>query len=538
MKKLVLLWMMFFCCVSFGFDYPDVTIDFNRTPPATVFYGETLRIPVQMGFKNLRTHKVWSMPEGSALELVSGYCPFVPYDARTLWFGTCNMNIVIPGNKLGKVVVGILSYHVWGDERGHDWNRVYSSPGFYVEVIPHPLSVLPIPIQEATANQPFVYNLKSAVKFYDENKMAGRPAQGLVNPVEQDGLRFDQNSFSIVGTPNRTGAYVFKVGAQNASSTASPTDFKVQVGVNLKDKPVFKKHYSLAGALPEQKYSMNLMELIEPQKGFMATNQISFRLDPNFNNPGWLHIAKEDATFLVGTVPSEAAGKEVVIRLIASSNTGGDSEPWAVKIPIAYDPAKKPVIEAFELEKLAGSNIYEDLSGYVKDPARASDLKVILDKVEPAASWLHISSLNPTVLEGTVPDEATGQKYQLTLRANTSIGGSSNSIVIPLQISVDEEQTPRFKAANPLIPMLYPGQPFSYDFVANKDIYPEYNDAPYEIKFASGFNPPNWLRIEENKLISDLIPDDIDYVVNIKVVIKNIPGGLSGENLLSLRVMN
>jgi hypothetical protein len=190
------------------------------------------------------------------------------------------------------------------------------------------------------------------------------------------------------------------------------------------------------------------------------------------------------------------------------------------------------------LEKLAGTNIYEDLSSYIKDPAHDTNLKVILEKIEPANTWLSISPLHPTVLEGTVPDTATGQQYQLTLKANTSEGGSSESVIIPLQIHIDKEQTPQFKAANPLLPMLHPGQPFFYDFVANRDVYPEFEDAPYEIKFSEDFSPPSWLRIEENKLISDLFEGNIDDEINIKIKIKNIPGGSSGVYLLSLTVMN
>ncbi len=409
----------------------------------------------------------------------------------------------------------------------------YSTDHLAITMVPNRLSMQPIPIQEATANQFFVYNLKSAVTFYEENLNAGFPAQAIVSPAEQDGLRFDSSSFSITGTPKRTGTYLFKVGVQNAYGTSEFIDFAVQAQANAKDKPVFKQHYSMASALPAQKYSMNLMELVEHQTGFMHTNQISFRIDTQLSHPDWLDIASDDSSRLEGKVPSEAAGKEAELTLIASSNTGGDSLPLTIKIPIAYDPAQKPVINSFELEQLAGSNMYEDLSSYIDDPAHDSNLKLILDKVEPAAPWLSISSLNPTVLEGTVPDEATGQQFQLTLRASSAIGGSSEPIVIPLQISIDPKQTPRFKAAKPLMPILYRNQSFSYDFVAANDIYPEFNDAPYLIAFAKDFNPLGWLRLEGNKLISDRVPDVPDDV-EIKIVIKNTPGGASEEYLLSL----
>ncbi|CEG56032.1 hypothetical protein [Legionella fallonii] len=457
---------------------------------------------------------------------------------------TCTLTLTIIGSALpaSGLSGGPVLCQTHPDGRTPNLTMCYQpsqTDSLAITIVPHNLSMLPIPIQEATANQPFVYNLKSSVKFYDENQRAGLPAQGVVNPIEQDGLRFDQASFSIAGTPTRTGIYFFTVGAQNANGSAAPVDMQIEVHVNAKDKPVFKQHYSMASALPEQRYSINLMELIEPQIGFMVTNQITFRIDPRFSHPKWLSISEEDNTRLVGKVDKYAAGKEVEVTLIASSNTGGDSDPLTIKIPIAYDPTMKPVIDAFELKKVAGTQFYKDLSEYINDPAHDSSLRVVFDKVEPEVPWLSVSSLNPTVLEGAIPPDATGQLFQLTLRATTSVGGSSDPITIPLQININKERTPRFKAANPILPMIYPGQPFFYDFVANRDIYPEYDDAPYEINFAEEYELPTWLRIEENKLIADLVPlEDIGDEVNLKVVIKNIPGGMSEIYSLDLTVMN
>ena len=539
MKNLLLLFFILYCSSSVSFARPQVSMIFTASPPSTVFFGETVRIPVQMDWfatvMTPMTHGQWDLPEGSSIEYVTGYCPAL---MKSIILGspyTCYFNIVIPGNSF-RLAAGPIKYDIcrYCPAKEH----LFYSPPFSVRVIPHGISMSTIPIQEATANISFEYNLKSAVKYYDENVKAGYPAYGIVTPAEQDGLRFDQARFSIVGTPTRTGTYLFKVGAQNTYGTAAQVDFTIQVQVNAKDKPVFKQNYPILGASPEQKFSLNLMELIEPQAGFMQTNQISFRVAPNSSHPDWLAISSADPTRLEGDVPSDTAGKEIQVTLIASSNTGGDClKPLTIKIPVAYDPAKKPVINSFELEKLAGSNIYEDLSGYINDPAHDPNIKLILDKVEPAATWLSISSLNPMILEGTVPDDATGQKYLLTLRANTSTGGSSEPVTIPLQISIDPEQAPQFKSDQPILPIVYLGQPYFYDFVANNDIYPEYDETPYQIKFAKDFTPPTWLRLEDNKLISDSVPDDISRLINIKVVIKNKPGGKSGDYILNLRVM-
>ncbi|CEG56766.1 Ig domain-containing protein [Legionella fallonii] len=452
------------------------------------------------------------------------------------------MRLVIPGNVMGRVISGVLTYSLWGEHgkwpHHYQWNNPFSSRPFQVTVIPHHLSMLNIPEQNATANQPFVYPLKSAVNYYDENQMAGVPAQAVVHPIEQDGLRFDPASFSIVGTPKRMGTYQFSVSVHNANGATAAQNLLIKVQANIQDKPRFKPHYSMVSALPEQKYSMNLMELVELRPGYWVTNQVSFRIESNSCNPKWLRIAHDDATLLVGDVPPDAAGQEVDVLLVASSNTGGDSDPLKVRIPIAYDLTKKPEINAFKLEQAAGTNIYENLADYVKDPAHNSSLKVVLDKVEPAASWLSISSSNPTVLEGVVPLEAVGQLFQLTLRASTSIGGSSDPIKIPFQIDFDPDKKPRFKAANPVMPMIYPDQFFYYDFAANRDVFPEYEEVPYEIKYAEDFVPPTWLRIENNKLIAERIPGELNEDIRIKVVIKNTPGGVSEVYSLDLTVMN
>lgn len=369
---------------------------------------------------------------------------------------------------------------------------------------------------------------------YDDNKAAGLPAKGVVTPIEQDGLRFDEGSFSIIGKPKKAKTYVFRVAAKNDYGNTSIVDFVVNAGINIKDTPVFKQRSFLVSALVNQKYKMNLLELIEPQMGFMLSNQVSFRIVPNPDNPDWLSISNDDTIRLEGRAPLTETRQEVAITLVASSNTGGDSLPFRVHIPIVYDPEKKPVIHPFSLQGIAGTEFYEDLSGHISSPIHDSDLKLILDKVEPKAPWLSVSSENRAVLKGFIPDTAVGQSYQLTLRANTPNGGSSDPVIVSLQINVNPKMAPRFKSGGVLLPMLYPGQPFLYDFVANNDIYPEYSVAPYKIEFTEGFVAPQWLRIEDNKLISEMIPADFNEDIELPIVIKNTPGGTSEQYLLTL----
>lgn len=500
-----------------------IELNFISNPPSTVYYGDVVRIPVEMRWNYPVVSEQWLLPEGSSLEYVGGDCLHSLNPVFNSHY-TCYLDILISGSSF-RTIGGALNYRVWNVPGSPPLD--YYSPTFSVQVIPHPLSMSTIPIQEATANTAFSYNLKSTVNYYDENLMAGTPAQGVVTPSEQDGLRFDEASFSIIGTPTRTGTYIFNIGAQNAYGSASPTTLTINVSANPKDRPVFKKDYPIPTAIPKQIYRLNLLHLIELQSSFRVTNQISFRILQNQSSPDWLTISKENGTYLEGTAPHDSAGTEVELTLVASSNTGGDSMPLTIRIPIASDPTKKPVLEYFELRHSVGELFYEDLSEYIKDPAHTSDVELIPDKIEPAVTWIKTSKDRPLSLEGRIPNDVTGQIFNITLRASTTIGGSSEPVTVPLKIDIDEDQIPGFRGTRPELPILYSGQPYFYDFVENNDIYPEFNTTPYVIKFAEDYDPPSWITLEHNKLIAEMVPDGIESLIELKILISNVPGGES-----------
>lgn len=522
---------------------PYFGISFLENPPTTMFYGETLRIRAVMDWKTTASAITWkkplmTSPLGSYVEY-SGDCLHLMNNISFWDVYKCYMNIVIVGNNPTQLVSGVLNYNVCTSCNRDSHHRYdFQSPYFSVKVLPHALSMLPIPIQAATGNQNFVFNLKTAIKFYDENILAGKPAQGLVTPVSQDGLYFDATSFSIRGKPTRLGSYVFTVAAQNEYSRAQAIPLNIEVQANPADRPVFRSHYSVPSALPKQQYRLNLMELIESQAGFMNTNQVSFRLVADVKNPDWLNIDTHDSTVLVGVVPENLAGQDIEVKLIASSNTGGDSDAAIIKIPVAYDPALKPAINYFELIFQADTHISQDLAAHVDTRGYDANLKIILDHVEPPARWLSMSWVNPTRLEGGIPPEAIGESYRLTFRANTSGGGSSEALTIPLHIAINPQFRPRFKAASPSLGLVQPQQAYFYDFQANNDIYPDFNDAPYEISFADEFEHPQWLRIKDNQLIADLVPDIEESFIRIHIKMKNKPGGESHALALTLEVNN
>ena len=108
-KKLLSLCMMFFCCSSFAFHYPSASIYLDNKP-STVFYGETLVIPVSLQYFALQGYKQWHIPPDSYLQYVAGRCPSIPSDEGPRGTGICHMKLVIPGNVLGQHISGGLCF--------------------------------------------------------------------------------------------------------------------------------------------------------------------------------------------------------------------------------------------------------------------------------------------------------------------------------------------------------------------------------------------------------------------------------------------
>lgn len=365
------------------------------------------------------------------------------------------------------------------------------------------------------------------------------PTQIHVAPAEQNGLYYDAATSSIMGNPIQTGDYHFAISASIGNNTASPKNLTITVGSTLHNTPIFRSQYSLASAMPEQEYRLNLMDLIESKPGFAVNNQVRFRILPESSNALWLSLDKDSSTLLHGHPPSTDAGQIKVVTLIATSNSGGDSLPMTIQIPVAFDPEKKPVIQSdLEWHQRAGEKIHTDLQANIADPTTDGSLMLVLDKIEPAAPWLAISLSKYTEITGIVPNDMAGKLYQITLHANNAIGGNSDPVTIPLKITRDENKTPQFKSVKPQLPILYAGQPYFYDFASSTDIIPEYKDIPYSVELAKNYNNPAWLRLEENKLIADKVPEHLNQDPQIFITIKNIPGGKSKVITIDLFLMN
>ncbi|MBA3537542.1 MAG: hypothetical protein H0T84_13200 [Tatlockia sp.] len=511
----------------------------NLTPNLQkVYYGEQIAIPFTMYYSNLKGYQTWTFPPNVAIQNNTPFsCPPSTNGFVNLEEGVCYFSVIVHGNQVGRITKGGI-YYIFGKNKKASWELPLSLY-YSVLVIPHPLSMANIPVQTATANLPVNINLKPYVNYYDENVLAGALPVADLLPAQLDGLYYDPVRFAIMGVPTRVGTYQFSLGVGNANGNASPINLTVEVGVNQRDKPVFKTHYPIASAVPGETYQLNLMDFIEAKEKFGQNNPLHFRIDLNESHPSWLKIDGKDKTLLSGDVPLSEAGLKEEVSIIASSNTGGDSRPLKIYISIARDSASKPSISPFSLEKPAGIEFEYDVHKHIFDPAKDESLRLVIDKVEPEATWLRVSSINPTTLIGTVPLDATGQVLQLSLHANTRTGGNSDEIKVLLSIAVDKEKAPRFKAANPQLPLFYPGTPFDYDFVANNDIYPDYEVAPYTVELAAGYGNPFWLAIENNKLIADAVPEIItksSYQIYLRI--KNVPGGKSEVVSITLHVMH
>ena len=524
--------------LSFGGHLPFVKFE-NLTPNEhAVYFGESKIIQIKMTYQFLKFFQEWIFPKNVAVLNYSGLCP--PFRSTPIdwpYSGECYFSLMILGDKLGEVINGYRMFHLFGQQANFGrWDKIYTID-FALAVIPHPLSMTIIPLINATANLPFFLDLSAYVNFYYENiaTYGGEPVFDVV-PEEQDGLSFDPIRKAIVGQPRRTGSYHFHVGAHNSFGQATPTRLTIQVGVNLKDKPVFKDQVTTAMAIPGQIYQQNLKALIKTPDDDLH-HRLRFRIDKSEAYPEWLRIGGIESQYLEGVTPYKAAGTEQEITVIASSNTGGDSTPLKLRIPIAYERVSKVIINPFSLEKVAGNTFDYDLKKHIINPSHDPELRLIIDKIEPFVSWIVVSPSNPTQLRGNVPQNVQGQSFFLTLHVKSHHNGDSDPVTILLTITKDKEKIPRFKASNPVLPLVYPGQSFFYDFVENRDIFPEYEEAPYQIEFAKEFANPSWLHLSNNQLFSDCVPTLEEPFQQLYLIIKNIPGGCSKIISLTLFVM-
>lgn len=353
--------------------------------------------------------------------------------------------------------------------------------------------------------------------------------QITVTPAAQDGLRYDAATRAIVGVPTRVGEYTFTIGAINGVDAAQPKPLTIHVQYNSQETPIFKPRHNLIAAMPNHLYRLQLLDLIDKKPSFGVTNQIHFRIDQNHthNYPDWIQLDTTSGTVIEGKPPVSDVGQVKELSVIASSNTGGDSAPLLIRIPVTYDPSKKPHMKTgLEFRSEAGALFRQALSPFVTDRDENNNLNIILDKASPEAPWLSISPLYE--LEGVVPVEAVGRSYEVTLRASTPSGGSSDPVTVLLHIHTNPDLTPTISVSAARLPLMHAGQPYLFDFTTYEGIFPGYDAFPYRVELADGEENPSWLRIEDNRLIADEVRfDPLHPFPILHLTIQNTPGGIS-----------
>ncbi|MBA2657777.1 MAG: hypothetical protein H0U70_12480 [Tatlockia sp.] len=398
-----------------------INFSFHNLRPdiRSVYYGEYVAIPVLMNYSNLKNWQIWHLPAHVSVQVHTPHtCPPFFSSAVNLHAGMCSFSLIIQGAKLGQIISGLWIYQIKGNDRDDTWDFL-ASIDFSLSVIPHPLSIAEMPLQYATANLPVFFDLRTYINYHEENILANNGTVLEVYPLQVDGLYYDPSRFAIVGSPTRVGSYQFKISARSNQTQTQPFNLNFEVGFNKRDKPIFNKNYQASTVTAGKPYQLNLLQLLKKRATLMTNNPVHFRIDKNVANPNWLRIDQNDSSLLVGNIPVTAAGTIQELSIIASSNTGGDSEPYKITIPIASDPANSPLIKPFSINEPAGMYFEYDVGQHIFDPISDNSLKLIINRVEPKAPWLHLSSSKPTLLVGIPPLEMTGQTYQLSLQANT-----------------------------------------------------------------------------------------------------------------------
>lgn len=512
--------------------YPNFNLKYLSPPPSTVYYGEKLSIPFVLHFIHLANSLVWYfLPAGSYVEQVFGHCPPMG-GVFNLWYGDCHYNLIIPGDTINKVFSGAPTVAVLWQYDNKKQNFFHKLAPIHVQVIPHCPSMLAIPIQQATANSHFVLSLRSFVQYYEENLRSGTVFDAQVIPAMQDGLLFDAQQLAITGIPTRIGTYTFSVGGGTSRCKTQPTIITIKVVANPKDKPVFKNSPALLTAIPDQTYHMNLLELLEQLNQFMVNNQVSFRIKNKDSNASWLSISPTNSTRLEGKVPAALAGQIAKFTLVASSNTGGDSESVNVSIPIAYDPSRKPKIKPFVIAHTTEQFMDFDLKSYVVT-MDDEPWTLFVDKTEPMVPWL---SHTATALQGTPPSDAAGEQYDVTLRINTESGGSSEAITVPIKIAINPKLTPHFDNSDIILPAAISNTYYVYDFATNHTVLPE--NIPYQIEFDTTSPHPGWMTIQNNRLIIEQVPEISAGPIPLRLRISNVPGGTSVVYCTKLQIIS
>jgi hypothetical protein len=426
-----------------AYQYPDGSIAFLKEVPKEIYLGQTIHIPMRLYYQHMKGHQYWIFKPGTSGEKLSLNCA-APFSGETdIAFGNgfCDFDLVLHPETIGSLLNAQITYHTFrsGNLGKHKFRINLSSESYPVRVVPHPFSFGSISTQKAVANQSFSFKIKPYALYFDENAKNTVKPDITVSPLSQAGLTFNKETLSIEGKPTKTGIVHFSVNAKLGDKVIAPVDLTIQVEVNSKDKPVFKAIQPELSIIPNKTFQLNLMNLLEPtqkQTVWSDENQITFRIDNANSTAKNFHIRNDDGVVLEGVVGANDIGKPAEISIIATSNTGGDSLPYVLTMPINTDPDLKPHITSeINLEAKAGQLFYQDLSAYILDKTNDDSVAVYIDSLYPKLGWLTRDNNSLTALIGEVPLYLKGDTLTFEIHAENRMGGASSHALVNLHVN-------------------------------------------------------------------------------------------------------
>lgn len=431
MEKKVLLaisMLLLVCAQAMATCTPSVEFYFTRSPlPTSVFVGETLHLPLLMKHHCLKGRQTWAVSEGVTVRAVDGQCPPMPEFNGEMGDGSCELDMAVTGFALSK------QFSAW--VRYNTLIHKHTSPPLTINVLAHPVELLPVPVQAGARGLPFALPLKLLARYFDENVLAGNKPVISVTPQDGGGLHFDRQTLMLSGTPVARGALEFALSVMTGNTSIGPEIIRVEVGVPASSRPMFREDAQLPAFTVGKPWRFDARVLLAPSSTDYPNDGLRLRIDGNYPAPEWLHVPPDSSTVLEGIAPPESVEQQETLALIASTNTAGDSLSHVFPLKVAFDTENTPRIQPFSLRFAPQEDFEVNLAQYVDDPTHDPALQLILDAVEPMAYWLRLRPDNPQILEGRVPDDAAERCFQLSLRAANTTGGSSQPVVIPLCVT-------------------------------------------------------------------------------------------------------
>lgn len=431
MEKKVLLVigvLLLVCAQAMAYCTPSVEFYFTRSPLSTsVFAGETLHLPLLMKHHCLKGRQTWEVSEGVSVRAVDGQCPPMPEFNGEMGDGSCELDMTVTGFALSK------HFSAW--VRYNTLIHRHTSPPLTIDVLAHPVELLPVPVQAGARGLPFALPLKSFARYFDENVLAGNKPVISVTPAEGGGLLFDRQTLMLTGIPVARGALEFALSVITGNTTIGPEIIHVDVEAQPSSRPMFREDAQLPSFIVGKPWRFDARALLAPASTEYPNDGLRFRIDGNYPAPEWLQMAQDSSSVLEGIAPPDSVEQQESLALIASTNTAGDSLSSVFPLKVAFDSENTPRIQPFSLRFAPQEDFEVNLMQYVDDPTHDPALQFILDAVDPMAYWLRLRPDNPQVLEGRAPDVSAGRCFQLSLRAANTIGGSSQPIIIPLCIA-------------------------------------------------------------------------------------------------------